>query len=617
MNVTKLQPLAFVVVVLVFVLSRLMGLPLFSSGLRDVEILSGMSGLALLSGEEVSWFLGGRAGDSGLLYSLFLSPFISIFGLSDGVVRAPMMLLSLMSIGAMPLLAAKSGCSIRRWLLIVILTSPWHVAASMWANGSLLLPYSILVALLFVGRMSSVLTGVIAASVILAISIFSTPVALVFSPLFLLGLIFILLIEHWSNIRLRYYLSGGMLLVGAASLLFWWSLVVSQGRLYILGIPAFDTQTLQTFKHHFLPLSHGGYPQIFDQIVGICRLLFGAYSDGVIEHGSTRWGGHYFILIPFLMFGGVRAINDGSIFDRLMLLWLVLGVISLSLFRHNMAALNLIWLPVIWLSALGLTSLNFNNYVRRFSLSVLIFIGLIFVVNHIVVTNVKIEKKYQSSLWAVIDGLNNLGAVEITSRAGSLRKEYFHAVYNSDQSSESSGKLLHISELANYVKSSPVSTVFLGEQDYVYLEDDGKDQLECHHNISRSKFKGEQDWGWLGIDAGVSAAAGSGLVVRKVKFLTGLGVHGTSQWSTELPPNAQTLNIGMSLADSATCSDGMTFSILLDGVPAYSKRLAQQDLVFVNLDVVGISELSLKTYGGIHKLCDHGAWLRPVLSHCM
>ena len=595
-----------------FICVRLSGLPAYSTGLLDLEIESGLLALRLVQGEEVSWF----TNEQGLLYGLFLSPFVESFGLSDSLIRLPLLFFSIVTIYVLWRLSRQYQASFRVGLMLVILTSPWHIAASTWANPGLLLPYFVLISILVIERVKATWLAVVIVSLVMILSVFSSREALLFSPLYFCVLMHGLLKIHGCEKSLRLAYVGACCLILLLLVTFFWLLNTNDVSPSLFGIPLFSSSSLTFFCSEFLLTSPNGYLQIPDQMITYSRFIFGSYSDRAIEYGHLRWGGHYFFLIPFLIFGAIKAINDGTRIDRLMLSWLILGVLVVSTFRAEMARLTLVWLPIIWLTGIGLVALDFNRYVRFFSRCIIVLFGLIFTVNYLALTKSRIENKYQAELWNAWEyALLGQTDVIVTSRAGSLRKSYLESLAGDVGKSDDTAHLAHISEVNGHLNREGISSVLLGQGRYYYISPSSGSK-DCYRSVPSSSFSGEQDWGRLGINAGVSKPINTGLYVKSVKFSAGLGVHGSSSWRTVLPDGAESLNIGFGLADTATCSDGMLFSVFLDGESVLEEHLKRDQLRFVNLDVAGGSELLLKTYGGVHKLCDHGLWLRPVVKIC-
>lgn len=115
-----------------------------------------------------------------------------------------------------------------------------------------------------------------------------------------------------------------------------------------------------------------------------------------------------------------------------------------------------------------------------------------------------------------------------------------------------------------------------------------------------------QEWGSPQINQSIDHHT---LTLDKEPFRYGIGSHADANLQFDLPQNYDVLYATIGLDDESSCGDGVTFVVEADGRQIYkSKRMYAMDKEAIQLNVSGVSRLSLKLEQGRDKDCDHGDW---------
>jgi hypothetical protein len=142
------------------------------------------------------------------------------------------------------------------------------------------------------------------------------------------------------------------------------------------------------------------------------------------------------------------------------------------------------------------------------------------------------------------------------------------------------------------------------------------EQLACTQPLATNMLTGSQDFDTIRLNGEVSGSY-TGMMTASQYFPFGFGVHGRSNWSMPIIQPVQELSVGYGIADNNGCTDGMTFKIIADGKTLFdSGRVMSDNLRFVRIPLNNPKQLSFVTDAGLHNHCDHGNWVRPLLTSC-
>lgn len=633
--------------------ARILWLGEYPGGLNQDEASSGYDAWALLSEgidrHGLSWpvhFIAWGSGQNAL-YAYLSMPFITLGGPSVANLRLAAACLGIMGLWIFWRLGRRQDQQLAFWALLVIATSPWHLMASRWALESNAAPPVALLAVYCLTKAKADLRWLVGGSAVLASAVYAYGTAYFFAPLFLLCAWII--VARQRSIPFTWLLISALAAFFVALPIMAFILNNSFGSGHLawgpITIPKYPSEA--RYSGMFLPLAENGWSQIPKNAIEVFRMLLGARDDGLPWNAAPHWGPQLWVLTPFLMLGAGYALRARNLTDELMLAWLVCALLTACCTSANINRINFIWLPSLWLSARGfwlVSGFTLWNKIAQFSLFA---VGTFFTLYYFNSWQERITENFfpglGESLTAIAAEAPADAPITVTQHSvytNSLYflrpspKEYVATAIIPDPTSpfanvEGFGRVTfginadrivnrnywvaHKSELHQF---SPLDFNIKTFGFYAAITRKGQADRVCYRPLDLSGFSGKQDHGTLSVNNEVGAYYG-GLPIADQSFYSGLGVHGDSQWSMELNPADEILEIGMGLSSSSGCSDGMTFKILLDGKPVFnSGHMRPGDIQFTKVPISAASKLTLATEAGYHNRCDHGLWLAPTIKRC-
>lgn len=311
-------------------------------------------------------FLIGWGSGMNALAAYLAMPFIAVFGLTEGAVRAVNLLSGLASLPVFYLLLRRTaGVPTALFGVFLLAISPWHIMMSRWALESNLLPGVFLLAVWLLVKGTERARYVAAAGVCFALCLYAYGTAYFAVPLFVsLASVYMLATRA---IGWRVFLPAVALFVLVATPIgaFIWANQqhLDTFRLAGIGIPRMPT----TARYQVVSTLFGQHPQgqCWDNLRVLWDLLV-RQDDGHIWNAVAGFG----ILYPFALglalvglFADLARLSRERRFEPrvLMLLWLVTALALAAVQRSNVNRINLLWLPFIYFAAVGMHTVSRNR----------------------------------------------------------------------------------------------------------------------------------------------------------------------------------------------------------------------------------------------------------------
>jgi hypothetical protein len=311
-------------------------------------------------------FLIGWGSGMNALAAYLAMPFIAVFGLTEGAVRAVNLLACLASLPVFYLLLRRAaGVPTALFGVFLLAVSPWHIMMSRWALESNLLPGVFLLAVWLLVKGTERARYFLAAGVCLALCLYAYGTAYFAVPLFAF-LASVYLLRARAIAWRAFLLAVALFAVVATPIgaVIWANQQHGDSfRLAGIGIPRMPTVA----RYQVVSALFGHHPQgqCWDNLRVLWDLLV-RQDDGHIWNAVAGFG----ILYPFalglalvgLLADLARFSPKGRFEPRvLMLLWLVTAFALAAVQRSNINRINLLWLPFIYFAAVGMSTVSRNR----------------------------------------------------------------------------------------------------------------------------------------------------------------------------------------------------------------------------------------------------------------
>lgn len=591
----------------------------------------------------ISWGSGQNA-----LYAYLSMPFIAIGGINLTSIRAAAALLGVITLLLVWRMAKVRGRESELIFLLIFVTSPWHIMASRWALESNAAPAFVLFGTYFFFRAAEK-PGIFLplGAAFITLSIYAYGTAYFFAPLYLIFAF--VLIYRSLGIKFSHFTISVVtsLVIALPIILFIINNRLGTDHLQFgpFTIPKYPGEA--RYSGIFLLFANGGLEKIPENFIHVLQLLFGGRDDGLAWNASPLWGPQFVILSPFLLVGIAVAFKSKNLGDRLMLGWFSCALLTATLTEANINRINLLWLPSLWLAGTGLSSINYKHIISQVTRYALIICGVFFCIHYFNSWQKEIARNFYWGLdKAILSTIENSpidSRIAVTNHSNPMstllfsqtppeqyvasvniadRRAAFVHVYSFDrfqfgiqdyQLNQFDGWVAHKSELALF---DPVRFRIQQFGDYASVVKYSNLLAACRQPLQATAFHGEQDYGQLGINAGVSNNGGGIRMNSTTVIPRGLGIHGLSSYETGLPENAKSLTIGLGMTSNAECSSGLLFEIYADDTRIFQRELQKNDIEFIEIPLPTARKLRLLTHPGENNTCDHGAWLMPVVELC-
>jgi hypothetical protein len=307
-------------------------------------------------------FLIGWGSGMNALSAYLAMPFIALFGLTEGAVRAVNLLTGIGSLVVFYLLVRRlQTARVALWATFLLAICPWHVMLSRWALESNLLPGMFLFAVWTMLKGTLRPGYFVLAGVLFALGLYAYGTAYFAIPIFLLlASVYFL----WKRqVPWRWFGLGVVAFTIVATPIAATIWVNQQHlpsmRLAGIGIPRMTTvpryQVISTlFGPHALE-------HCLDNLATLWRLLVkqedGLFWNAIAGHGLIFPFGMGFVLVGMLVDWKTPHWSRPFEARTVMWLWLATAVALAAIQDSNINRINLLWLPVVYFAALGLASI--------------------------------------------------------------------------------------------------------------------------------------------------------------------------------------------------------------------------------------------------------------------
>jgi hypothetical protein len=358
----------FLVILVIGILVRVIARQSVPNGFNQDEASLGYDAYSILNygidRHSIAYpaFLIGWGSGMNALSAYFAMPFIALFGLTEGAVRAVNLLGGIVSLGVFYALVGRvAGSKTALWAVFLLAICPWHVMMSRWALESNLLPTVFLLGVWLLIKGMDRPRFLLLASLCFALSLYAYGTAYFAVPVFLaLATGYV----AWKRrIVWRWYAIAGVVFAVIATpigAVIWANQYhVDSFRLAGVGIPRMPTvaryKAVSTlFGPHVLEHCFQNLQTLWNLIV--------KQDDGLFWNAITGQG----LIYPFGMgFALIGLISDLSVPRRtrafqprvVMLLWLVTALALAAIQESNINRVNLLWFPVVYFAAVGLRTI--------------------------------------------------------------------------------------------------------------------------------------------------------------------------------------------------------------------------------------------------------------------
>jgi hypothetical protein len=304
-------------------------------------------------------FLIGWGSGMNALAAYLAMPFIAVFGLTEGAVRAVNLTSGLASLLVFYLLLRRiSGRKVALWGAFLLAISPWHVMMSRWALESNLLPGVFLLAVWLLVRATEGRRSFVPVGVCFALCLYAYGTAYFAVPVFLLmTLVWLLWTRQlpWRN-GVRSAAAFILVAIPIAAVIWVNETHAESFRLAGIGIPRMATVarykvTSSLFGRHALEHCWGN-------LKNLGSLLY-KQDDGLVWNA---FGGHGILFRSGVLLALVGLLVELAGWRRkhlpqprvLMLMWLATGIALGTVEDANINRVNLLWLPLVYYAAVGL-----------------------------------------------------------------------------------------------------------------------------------------------------------------------------------------------------------------------------------------------------------------------
>jgi hypothetical protein len=313
-------------------------------------------------------FLIGWGSGMNALAAYLAMPFIAVFGLTEGAVRAVNLLAGLASLPVFYLLLRRAADGPTALFGVFLLAvSPWHIMMSRWALESNLLPGVFLVALWLLVKGTERARYFLASGVCFALCLYAYGTAYFAVPLFLFLASLYVLWTHAIAWRV-FLLSVGLFALVATPIgaVIWANQQhVDSFRLAGIGIPRMPTVA----RYQVISTLFGDHPldRCYDNLRVLWDILV-RQDDGHIWNAVAGFGILYPFALGLALVGlvvDIARLSTKRQFEPrvLMLLWLVTAFALAAVQRSNINRINLLWLPFIYFAAVGMRTVSTNRTV--------------------------------------------------------------------------------------------------------------------------------------------------------------------------------------------------------------------------------------------------------------
>lgn len=305
---TKKNSVAFILIILVAILSRCVLFLKIPNGIHQDEAYALYESWSLLNYGIDSWgyinpvyFISWGSGMNVLL-SYIAIPFVKIFGLKVLSIRLPMLIISILTLVYVYFLGKElKNRKFAILILFLVTISPWHFMASRWAIESNLAPAFLIFSLYFLIKGTKNTNYYILAALLFGLTLYSYATIWVLVPFFLL-LVFSYLLYTGSLIfDKKVTFSIIVLTVVAIPLILF--LLINNGVLPEIKTDFFSIPKLLVDRSNEISFS-----ALFNGAKQLVKLIFFQVDDRLID-STIHFGLYYHISIIFIIIGLVQYLK--------------------------------------------------------------------------------------------------------------------------------------------------------------------------------------------------------------------------------------------------------------------------------------------------------------------
>lgn len=407
---------------------RLVGLGHYPLGLNQDEASAGYDAYSIFkygvdrNGNSYPIFLLAWGSGQNALYSYLCIPFIAFLGLNEFAIRLPMAIIGCISVVVVANLA-KILFKNNSYTLIVTFffaICPWHIMKSRWALESNIFPDIILLCfyflVIYVKKNKNIFIYI--AAFLLGISVYSYGTAYLFTPIFALMLVMILLKDKKIKIK-QLLITSIITMITVMPMIFF--VVINTFNLKQIKLGKVTIPKLNVSRHMQLSpiFSENFLKDIWDNFVEFSNIIL-KQNDNLNWNGYGYFGIIYSISIPFFLIGVSYIFkiiktkkdiidNENNTCLKVLLSWLFVGAILAIMVIPNINRINIFIMPMVLISAIGLAycceKIACSRKIILFAYT-LMFFSFIYSYSHEYQDNIKHSFFY--SLGEAINFSNNL-----------------------------------------------------------------------------------------------------------------------------------------------------------------------------------------------------------------
>lgn len=332
----------------------------------------------------IAWGSGQNA-----LYAYLSMPLIWLLGLNELSVRAVNIVFGLVGMIAFYFIAKqlfkhKAAAGTAMFLIAIC---PWHIMMSRWALESNLFPTLVLLAVWFLFKSLEQPKWFTLFAITITLSLYAYGTAYFFVPVFVLGVLILLIAQRKIKLRTLLWNIGIMVVLGLPILLFIVINRLGKGTIetWLFSIPKLTVPRVEQVSSVFQGDVLQNAVQHFDLLLQV--LL--SQEDGLLWNAIPPYGYMYPLALPLMLVGlyavCVRIGSGLRTEQGIIAIWGITALLMSLITDININRINIIFFPLVLLTLAGLIWLKgqlkyvFSVALAAFAVFFVLFCGNYFV----------------------------------------------------------------------------------------------------------------------------------------------------------------------------------------------------------------------------------------------